>query len=223
MTAAALDRRVLVLNKQWAPINTTSVRRALEKVWNGRAVIYHYDPVAETSVTYDFESWILNWEDAISSAKITADRVIPVSGWNILVPEIVVCSEYRGFGFKANDNRKPKFSRSNLYARDKNTCQFCGVKLPSSELTMDHVVPKSKGGKVTWTNIVLACAPCNLQKGNKSLKESGMKLVRMPFEPKAEDIKRSPMDRIARRIGKKVPKTWEAWLGKMYWSVELKD
>jgi 5-methylcytosine-specific restriction endonuclease McrA len=102
-------------------------------------------------------------------------------------------------------------------------CQFCGKKCPTEKLTMDHVVPKSKGGRVSWTNVVLACEPCNARKGDKTLKEAGMTLIRRPFEPRAEDLRASPADRLRSRMGRgmDVPKTWEAFLGKMYWDVQL--
>lgn len=221
-----LNSRVLVLNKNWTPINVTTACDAAKKVWNNRALFVD----VQTYGVFDFESWVINWDDAIRTAKIAEDKVIPLSGINLLIPDAIVCTEYRGFGVKMNDRRKPKFSRTNLYARDRCRCQFCGKKFLPEELTMDHVIPKSKGGKVTWTNIVLACSECNLRKSNKTLAESGMKLLRAPFEPTAEDLKRSPVDKILRRIGRKVPKTWEQFLGKMsvdralskmYWNVEL--
>ena len=229
MTAIAASGRVLVLSKNWTPINVISVFKALHKVCNERALFV--DPL--TYQTFKFEEWTNTWEDAIQTAKIEANRVIHLCGNGILAPEVIVATKYAGFGYKTSDHRKPKFSRSNLYTRDRGVCQFCSKKLPSSELTMDHIVPRSKGGKVTWTNIVLACVDCNLKKGNKSLKDSGLRLIRQPFEPKAGDLKRSPIDRILRKIGnRRFPKAWEQFLGKagidnilsdMYWNVELKE
>jgi len=80
--------------------------------------------------------------------------------------------------------RKVKFSRQNLYYRDNYTCQYCNKAKPSSQLTYDHVIPRSKGGKTTWTNVVAACLPCNLKKGNKFLDQLNLKLLKEPKEPR---------------------------------------
>lgn len=225
-----MSARVLVLNKGWMPINIVDALDALFMVFNGRALCVQID--SDSCRTYDFEHWVETWDDAVRTAKVAADqRVVRSNGMSILLPEVVVCTEYRGFGFKMNQRRKVKFSRRNLYLRDRNTCQMCGRRLPTEELTMDHVVPKSKGGIVCWTNIVLACASCNNRKGNKTLREAGMRLVRLPFEPKAGDLRLNPVERLKMRLGRNIPKTWEQFLGKMtfdeamskmYWNVELK-
>lgn len=83
--------------------------------------------------------------------------------------------------------RTISFTRSNVYIRDKHTCQYCGQR--AKELTFDHVVPKSKGGPTTWTNIVTACGPCNRKKGDRLPSEAGMPLLRAPQAPKSvEDM-----------------------------------
>ena len=86
---------------------------------------------------------------------------------------------------------------------------------------MEHVVPKDQGGKTTWQNIALACIPCNQRKKNKTPEQAGMRLIREPRQPKPEDLRLNPMERLHRKIGKKAPKTWEQFLGKMFMSVEL--
>lgn len=215
-----MSARVLVLNKSWIPINVVDAFDALQKVFKGRALCVD----VETFGTYDFESWVENWSDALRTAKIAeGQRVVRTNGMAMVLPEVVVCTEYRGFGFKVNQRRKPKFSRRNLYLRDRCVCQFCGKRFPTEELTMDHLKPKSKGGTVCWTNIVLACMGCNNRKGDKTLAEAGMRLVRQPFEPKVEDLKLSPVERLRMKLGRNVPATWESFLGKMYWNVELRD
>jgi 5-methylcytosine-specific restriction endonuclease McrA len=75
--------------------------------------------------------------------------------------------------------QKPRFSKNNLYVRDLYTCQYCNTPYTKSNLTLDHVVPISKGGKTRWTNIVAACGPCNSHKGNKT----HMKPIRTPHAP----------------------------------------
>lgn len=210
---------VLVLNSHSVPINVISVLKAVHKVMSGRARFYD----AATYKTYDFEGWVENWEDAIKEAKIASDRrVLSAANCGLVVPEIIICTEYGGIGYKVS-HRKPKFSRANVYRRDKNTCQFCGHKFRTEDLTIDHVKPKSKGGKLEWTNVALACTPCNNRKGDKTPEQAGMRLIRRPFRPTGEDLKRSPMESLRYKIGRNPPKTWEQFIGKMYWNVELKD
>lgn len=80
-------------------------------------------------------------------------------------------------------NTKIKFSRKNIYRRDKNICQFCGQKYPDGDLTLDHVIPKSLGGKTNWTNIVSCCLKCNTKKANKTPQQANMKLLNKPVYP----------------------------------------
>lgn len=218
-----MSGRVLVLNGKWDPINVLDVFDAMKKVFNGRAWALDL----ETGLLLDFDRWIESWDDAAKMAKVAGDRVMRGEKVTLVMPEVIICKEYRGMGYKVNVTRKPSFSRRNLFIRDRNTCQFCAKKFPTEELTMDHVIPKSKGGKVTWKNIVLACQSCNNKKGNSLLKECGMRLIREPFEPRAEDLKLGPVERLRIKLGRNVPKTWEQFLGKavsdMYWNISLKD
>jgi hypothetical protein len=216
---------VLVLNKNWVPIDILNVYEAISKVFAGRASFLD----VETCITYDFEGWVLNWDDAIQTAKVASEKVIGSARYRFLIPEVIVCSEYRGFGYKMT-NHRPKFSRTNIYRRDKNVCQYCGKKFKTEDLTMDHVFPKANGGQMTWENVVLACVPCNHKKANRTPQQAGMKLIRKPVRPTADDLRRSPIERLMNKVGNKPPKTWEAFLGKMtfdkamntmYWNVEL--
>ena len=213
--------RTLVLNRNWQPINVLPVREAIKRVIKGRAVFLDI----ENGATFDYENWCLTWDDAIRTAKIAADQAIRTgNGSWVVLPEVIICTEYRGFGYKPT-NHRPKFSRTNVYRRDRNICQLCGHKFPTEELSLDHVTPKSKGGQMSWLNIVLACTSCNNRKGNLSLRECGLKLIRKPFVPNADDLRVGPMERLRMKIGRNVPKSWEAFLGKamsfMYWNVEL--
>jgi len=216
---AVMNSKTLVLNSDWQPINIVPVWKAVMKVVNCRALFMDSNP--ESCRLYDFEGWCSEWEDAIRSAKIAADQVLPLAGSYMLIPEVIVCTEYRGFGYKVNGDRKPKFSRKNLLLRDRGKCQFCGKKFKSEELTMDHIIPKSKGGIVSWENIVCACVECNHRKSDKSLAASGMRLIRKPFQPTMNDLRINPADRIRMQITSRPPKTWEQFLGKMFWEVTL--
>ncbi len=112
-------------------------------------------------------------------------------------------------------HRKPvKFSRVNIYARDHYRCQYCGNKAPISDLTYDHVVPRSRGGKTTWTNIVTACFKCNRRKRDRTPDEAGMKLRTAPVQPKW-------VPAVTIRISThSVPDAWRDYL---YWTGALAD
>jgi 5-methylcytosine-specific restriction endonuclease McrA len=214
-----MDSKVLVLNKNWQAVDVTKVWKAIHKVISGRALFI--DPLSH--VTYEWEDWVLNWDDASMTAKREMGKTLPVGGiFEMVVPEIIVCTEYSGRGYKVS-KRRPKFSRTNVYRRDRNRCQYCGDKFKTEYLNLDHVIPKSKGGEMSWENIALACVPCNSKKENRTPEQAGMRLIRRPFRPKAEDLSVNPMDKLLRKAGNRPMKTWEQFLGKMYWEVELKD
>jgi len=87
------------------------------------------------------------------------------------------------------NHRTVKLSRTNLFTRDNFRCQYCGIKLSSSELTYDHLIPVSRGGKKNWDNIVTCCVPCNRIKSNRTPKESGLRLLRNPKTPSGFPIR----------------------------------
>ena len=93
----------------------------------------------------------------------------------IRVPSVIRLLEYRRIPHQTR-----ALSRKNILLRDRNSCQYCGTVLASGELTLDHVVPRSRGGLSTWENLVACCHPCNRRKGNQLPTEAGMKLIREP-------------------------------------------
>lgn len=197
---------VLVLNSQWRPIDIHSLHEAKKKVCRDKPRALFVDP--ETLERLDYGQWIESWDDAIRSAKN---------------PEIIVLTEYDGDGQGGKNNRPPKFSRRNVYLRDKNTCQYCGKKCSTEESNLDHVIPKSKGGPMNWKNIVVACIPCNNRKRDMTPAQANMSLIRQPFAPKAGDLKRRFGAKLRRKLKGNVRPSWENFLGKMYWDVGLKD
>lgn len=96
------------------------------------------------------------------------------------VPSVV-----RFFRSRRRDRLAVTFSKENLYLRDDGSCQYCGAVLTRREATFDHVVPRSRGGDVSWTNIVIACRPCNQRKGNRTPVEARMSLLKPPTRPPA--------------------------------------
>lgn len=162
---SCLYQPTLVLNKSWTAIHVTFVKRALIMLYAG--VVRVVD--VETFELHDFESWANKYEDC-------EDVRTPHGG--IKTPEVVVLVKF---------NRVPKidvsFTKRNVYRRDNFICQYCGDNLGSNNLSIDHVVPISKGGESSWENCVLACLRCNNIKGDLTLEESGMRLKNSPKAP----------------------------------------
>ena len=113
----------------------------------------------------------------------------------INLPSVVKIRHYVKF-----DNLSIEVNRKNIIARDDHRCQYCGT--TNSPLTIDHIIPRVKGGSDTWENFVTACKPCNQKKGNKSLKQAGMKLRRKPDTPVELVVENS------KKFGRNIPKTW---------------
>jgi 5-methylcytosine-specific restriction endonuclease McrA len=219
---AVLHQSVLVLNRNFVPINVTTVFDAVCSVFGERAKFV--DP--ETYAVYDFGGWLENWSDVTRVAKISFDHVIHCPRVDIVAPEVILCTDYKGVGFGMSTRCRPKFSRRNIFARDKGYCQYCGKKYDSEDLNVDHVVPRAQGGRSEWTNVVLSCIGCNDKKANRTPEQAGMRLIRKPVVPTAEEVRRPLTERLKRKIGGRPPKSWEAFLGKMvsesYWEAELK-
>ena len=118
---------------------------------------------------------IWSWQDAVKAVFL--DRVSVISeyerkihspSFEMRLPSVIALKEY------VPAARRPAFTRFNVFLRDRFHCQYCGGDFATNELTFDHVVPKSRGGRTAWTNVVTACSPCNLLKGNQLLRESGL-------------------------------------------------
>lgn len=113
-----------------------------------------------------------------------------------------------------------KFSRENVYTRDKGRCQYCSKKVPRAEVTYDHVLPRSQGGKTKWENIVIACLHCNQRKSNKTPEQASMRLLTAPIKPKSlPDTFRFT---VTWKNG--MPPEWRDWLASAgYWHSELEE
>ena len=134
---SVLNTKVLVLNRSYFPVHITSVRRAFSLLYQGIA-----KAVDQQYRTFDYESW-----SALSAT--VHDETIGLIGRAIRVPRVILLVSYDRV-----PRRQVRFSRFNVFARDKNTCQYCGRRFSRSELNLDHVIPRSQGGLSTWANIV---------------------------------------------------------------------
>ncbi len=164
--SALLNSRVLVLNRSYLPVHVTSVKRAFALLYQGVA-----RAVDEQYRTFDFESW------RQLSIELHHERIGIVDGF-IRVPRVLLLQAYERM-----PRRHVRFSRFNIFARDNNTCQYCGQRLPRMELNLDHVIPRSRGGLSTWENIVCSCHTCNRRKGGRTPEEARMMLIRRPRRP----------------------------------------
>ncbi|MEO1490881.1 MAG: HNH endonuclease [Pseudomonadota bacterium] len=152
------------------------------------------------------------WQDAIKAAFL--DRVMIVAEYetevhspsiSMRLPSVVVLRDY------VKPARYPAFTRFNLFLRDEFACQYCGAK---GEMTFDHVTPRSRGGRTTWENVVAACGPCNLRKGNKTVRQANMSLARPPRRPDSVELQNK---------GRKFPPNHlhDSWMDFLYWDAEL--
>lgn len=201
MTAAkALERPVLVLNKRWIPIQVTNVRDAIGLVAKGSAKII--DPTDFSQLDF------MSWADVSKAREKLGDVMIRSTRLSIVPPEVIVLNKYEGQGEKS-----VVFTRRNLFKRDKYTCMYCGVQPGPEELTMDHILPKSRGGASSWENCALACVECNKRKANRTPEEAGMKLRKVPKKPSWKTLAQvSPHDR---------RESWDQFLSRAYWEIEL--
>jgi len=158
--------------------------------------------------TYDFDSWC-ELSTFREEFEPDGDWVRSVN-FDVRVPRVI-----RLLVYDRLPKRRVKFNRRNIYARDGNRCQYCGGRFSSSELSLDHVVPRSRGGKSTWTNVVCACVACNVRKGGKLPREVGLRLIHKPVEPR-----RSPA--ISLHLTHQRYRSWKQFLDHAYWSVELR-
>lgn len=208
--AHALESSVLVLNKFFVAMNVISARRAITLLYKNSAEVVSIDDGKFNS--YDMETW----QDV---SQLKAQLGLPdedEAGWirtvsvEIKVPRIIRLLFYENV-----PRWGVKFNRRNIFARDGNRCQYCGKKFPTSELSLDHVMPRARGGKTTWTNIVCACTECNKRKGGKTPEEAGLRLIRKPFVPKHSPV-------ITLKLGSEKYSSWRQFLDHAYWSVPLK-
>ena len=198
-----LDSQVLVLNRLWQAINVCSVRRAFTLLCAGHAQVVDAD--GKNFSTHDFEAW-----RDLSTREPEAEMVHTIS-FKIRIPRVIVL-----LMFDRMPRKEVKFTRHNLFERDKNTCQYCNKHLDRRDLNLDHVIPRDKGGLTTWENIVCSCIPCNTRKGNRLPHEAGMKLIKKPERPKWRPFVHITFDT-------QLHESWRHFIDLAYWNVELGD
>ena len=156
-----------------------------------------------------------SWQEAVKSVVLDRvniiahyDRRVRSPRMEIRLPSVISLKEY------VQTARRPAFTRFNVFLRDGFTCQYCGNRFPTQELTFDHVIPRSRGGKTTWENVVTACSGCNLRKGNRLPSEASMHPLVKPIQPSTFHLQDN---------GRAFPPNYlhESWRDFLYWDTEL--
>ena len=192
-----LNDNVLVLNRSWMPTAVTIVRDSMTSLYTGKSRVVDVSD-------YQVYGWHLWGEMDIPEGEkyIQTSSMPPYS--RIRVPEIILLAHYASL-----PTRSLSFSRWHVFKRDRYMCQYCGVHpgkdgIDRDKMTIDHILPKSKGGLTAWGNCVVACLPCNAKKANRTPEQAGMTLRKKPTKPKW-----SPRETVV-RVGMK--ESWEQFV-----------
>jgi 5-methylcytosine-specific restriction endonuclease McrA len=199
---SCLGQQVLVLNRLWQAVNVCSAKRALALLFEGRA---HVVLGAEDGSfqTYNFNEW-----RSFSEQQPHPESILTIS-FKVRVPRVILLMI-----FDRVPKKEVKFTRHNIFERDRNTCQYCGLVFDRKDLNLDHVIPRDRGGPTTWENIVCSCIPCNTRKANRTPFEAGLHLVRKPKRPKWRPF-------VQVNFGAPYHDSWKHFLDVAYWNVEL--
>lgn len=158
-----------------------------------------------------------SWQEAIKAVFLDRvnvlseyERTVRSPSFEMQLPSVIALKEY------VHLDRRPAFTRFNVFLRDSFHCQYCGDRFRTEDLTFDHVVPRSRGGRTTWTNIVTACQSCNLEKGNRLPNETGMFPRTRPVQPSTFQLQEN---------GRAFPPNFlhESWNDFLYWDSELES
>jgi 5-methylcytosine-specific restriction endonuclease McrA len=178
------------------------VRRAFTLLCAGHAQVVCAD-AKNNFFTHDFESW------RDFSTREPEQEMVHTISLKIRIPNVIVL-----LLFDRMPHKEVKFTRHNIFERDKNTCQYCGKVFERRDLNLDHVIPRDKGGATTWENIVCSCIPCNTRKGNRLAHHVGMRLIQKPVRPKWRPFVHITFDR-------QLHESWRHFVDLAYWNVEL--
>ncbi len=211
--ASGLNGHVLMLNAHYVALRVVTVRRALSLLFKrdvddapGAEVVHVED---NRYLSYNFDDWCELSEFRREFQPADFDWIKTVR-FDLAVPRIIRVLEYARFP------RQPvKLNRRNIFARDRNLCQYCGRRFSTSELSLDHVIPRSQNGPNTWENIVCACLKCNVRKGGRTPARAGMKLITKPVKPSSSPV-------LSFNLSDAKYRSWQHFLDHAYWNVELK-
>lgn len=194
---------VLALNRNYVAVHVLPVQRAFSLLWKGAAEVVNIEQ--NQYLSYDFDGWreISELKAALEERDDTDDWIRTVQ-FEIQVPRII-----RLLSYDRIPRNTVKFNRRNVFLRDGHCCQYCDRLFPRHQLSLDHVLPRSRGGDDSWENVVCACLTCNVRKGGRTPQEAGMTLKCPPMKPK-----RSPFI-----IHQMMQQKYASW-GKFVWGAE---
>lgn len=175
--SVAMQVSVLALNRNYMAVHVMTVQRAFCLLWKGVAEVISVEN--GNYLSYDFDGW-----REVSELKSLLDERDDLDDWiravnfEIQVPRII-----RLLSYDRVPRNSVKFNRRNVFLRDEHRCQYCAKRFPSHQLSLDHIMPRSRGGPDNWENIVCACLSCNVRKGGRTPNEAGMQLLQKPTRP----------------------------------------
>jgi 5-methylcytosine-specific restriction endonuclease McrA len=178
--SSILGSSVLVLNRSYVAVRVVSVRRAFVMLFRDAAEVIHVEDGAYAN--YDFRAWCelsQFWTREASAIAVSHADWVRAVNFSVLAPRII-----RLLLFDQVPRQSVRLNRRTLFARDGHRCQYCGDAYPHSQLSCDHVTPKSRGGETCWENVVTCCLTCNSRKGDRTPQEAGMNLRVRPARPK---------------------------------------
>lgn len=177
------NRNVLVLNKSWLPVHVTTLKEAIGLIFVGAAevIVTEKELVSRSGhkIAFMYEKLnYQNWADISDQLDEKNISMVRSCTKRHFVPSVVCLTRWNGI-----PKYEVRFSRNTLYQRDKGKCQYCNKHLNKIDSTIDHVIPKSRGGKNIWENTVLSCKTCNEKKNDKTPEEAKMPLLHEPKKP----------------------------------------
>ncbi len=205
---SGLQTSVLVLNRHYMAVHVVTAKRAFGLLYRDLAEVVHVNE--GTFGTYTFHSW-REVSELLAIDKQPHDDWIRTVSFEIRVPRVI-----RLLSFDRVPKQRLNLNRRNVLARDGHICQYCGQRFPISQLSIDHVIPRSRGGQTVWENVVCACLTCNVQKGGRTPKEAKMLLMRHPERPK-----RNPM--LVLKLSNPKYASWRTWLEGVLWDIGTGD
>ena len=160
---------------------------------------------------------LVSWQEAIKAVFLARVQIVAEYDQEVCSPSVTLkLPSVISLNRYVYSDRRPAFTRFNVFLRDAFTCQYCGFGFGASDLTFDHITPRSRGGITSWTNVITSCASCNLAKGSSTLEEAGISLRRSPYVPTMVELQ---------KVGRRYPPYYlhESWRDFLYWDSELEN
>jgi 5-methylcytosine-specific restriction endonuclease McrA len=192
---SGLEYRILVLNRLWQAVNIVGVPRAFSLLLQDHAQVINTSDGSFQLL--NSEQWLAHSEDA---APEDNEAFIQTVRMRIRVPKVLILRAYDKLPVQ-----EVKFTRESLFERDNYCCQYCNKTFDPKKLNMDHVIPRDRGGKTSWENIVTSCISCNSRKANRLPHQADMHLIRKPERPRWRPF-------ISSLIGQDYDREWDHFL-----------